>query len=76
MYWRLILAPRFIPFTCSVLLAAIGLGLMATGTPSPWAVVLFLLGASLTLVGLHDLFQTRHAVLRNYPIAAHLRFLL
>jgi len=28
------------------------------------------------LVGLHDLRQTRHAVLRNYPVAAHLRFLL
>jgi glutamate synthase domain-containing protein 2 len=28
------------------------------------------------LLGLHDLRQTRHAVLRNYPVAAHLRFLL
>ncbi|OYX01340.1 MAG: hypothetical protein B7Z15_19680, partial [Rhizobiales bacterium 32-66-8] len=28
------------------------------------------------LVGLHDLRQTRHAVLRNYPVAAHLRFFL
>jgi glutamate synthase domain-containing protein 2 len=27
-------------------------------------------------LGLHDITQTRHAVLRNYPIAAHLRFLL
>jgi hypothetical protein len=30
----------------------------------------------LTLVGLHDLIQTKHAILRNYPIAAHLRFIL
>ena len=29
-----------------------------------------------TLLGIHDLRQTRHAVLRNYPVAAHLRFLL
>jgi glutamate synthase domain-containing protein 2 len=28
------------------------------------------------LTGLRDLRQTRHAVLRNYPVAAHLRFLL
>ena len=28
------------------------------------------------LVGLRDLFQTRHAILRNYPIVAHLRFIL
>jgi glutamate synthase domain-containing protein 2 len=27
-------------------------------------------------VGVHDLVQTHHAVLRNYPIAGHLRFLL
>ena len=27
-------------------------------------------------LGVRDLFQTKHAVLRNYPIAAHLRFLL
>ena len=28
------------------------------------------------VLGTHDLVQTRHSVLRNYPIAAHLRFLL
>jgi glutamate synthase domain-containing protein 2 len=28
------------------------------------------------LLGLRDLVQTKHAILRNYPIAAHLRFLL
>jgi glutamate synthase domain-containing protein 2 len=32
--------------------------------------------AAVVAVGLYDLFQTRHAILRNYPIAAHLRFLL
>ncbi len=30
----------------------------------------------MTALGLRDLSQTRHAVLRNYPIAAHLRFIL
>lgn len=29
-----------------------------------------------TLLGVHDLLQTKHAILRNYPIAAHLRFIL
>jgi glutamate synthase domain-containing protein 2 len=28
-----------------------------------------------SLLGLRDLFQPRHAILRNYPITAHLRFL-
>ena len=30
----------------------------------------------LTLVGIFDCLQTRHAVLRNYPILGHIRFLL
>jgi glutamate synthase domain-containing protein 2 len=32
--------------------------------------------AGLTILGTRDLLQTRHSVLRNYPISAHLRFLL
>jgi glutamate synthase domain-containing protein 2 len=30
---------------------------------------------SFSALGLRDFFQTRHAILRNYPITAHLRFL-
>jgi glutamate synthase domain-containing protein 2 len=40
------------------------------------AVIPFLLFGALTLLGIRDLTQKRHAVLRNYPISAHLRFLL
>ncbi len=36
----------------------------------------FLVFAGLVAVGLHDLRQTRRAVLRNYPVIGHLRFLL
>jgi glutamate synthase domain-containing protein 2 len=32
--------------------------------------------SALSLLGLYDLIQTEHSVLRNYPITAHLRFLL
>jgi len=35
-----------------------------------------LLGAAGVVTGAHDLLQTRHAVLRNYPVIGHLRFLL
>ncbi|NPU14343.1 FMN-binding glutamate synthase family protein [Bradyrhizobium sp. 83012] len=35
-----------------------------------------LIFGALTLLGVRDLMQKSHAVLRNYPIAAHLRFLL
>lgn len=30
----------------------------------------------LTLVGIYDCLQTKHAILRNYPILGHMRFLL
>jgi glutamate synthase domain-containing protein 2 len=29
----------------------------------------------LSLVGLHDVLQTRHSILRNYPVIGHIRFL-
>ena len=29
---------------------------------------------ALSLVALYDFFQTHHAILRNYPLLAHLRF--
>jgi glutamate synthase domain-containing protein 2 len=38
-----------------------------------WATAIF---AVLVAVGLRDLRQTRHAILRNYPVIGHLRFLL
>jgi glutamate synthase domain-containing protein 2 len=38
-----------------------------------WAAIAFLF---LVLVGIRDLVQRRHAVLRNYPVTGHLRFLL
>ena len=34
-----------------------------------------LICAALVGVGVHDLRQTRHAILRNYPVIGHLRFL-
>jgi len=35
----------------------------------------FLLALLLSAVGIHDLVQQRHSILRNYPILGHLRFL-
>lgn len=35
-----------------------------------------LLGLALFALGVHDLRQTQHAILRNYPILGHLRFAL
>jgi glutamate synthase domain-containing protein 2 len=46
--------------------------LLAGGQLSWW----LLLFSVLSAIGVHDLLQTHHAVLRNYPILGHLRFLL
>jgi glutamate synthase domain-containing protein 2 len=46
--------------------------LLASGQGMLW----FLLFAALSAIGVHDLLQQHHAVLRNYPILGHMRFLL
>ena len=76
MSFRLMLVPRFIPLGLSALMGLISLVAMLSGASSILPVIGFLIGAGLTLLGLHDLGQTRHAVLRNYPVSGHLRFLL
>src|SRR5580692_6720724 len=70
------LQPRFIVFTAVVLLSALLLFDEVDGYPSIYVVILLVLFAALTLVGTIDLLQTRHAVLRNYPLTAHIRFIL
>jgi glutamate synthase domain-containing protein 2 len=48
--------------------------LMAVASGQGWW--LFILFAVLSGIGVHDLLQTHHAILRNYPILGHMRFLL
>ena len=36
--------------------------------------VLLFVAMALVAIGVHDLMQTRHAILRNYPIIGHMRF--
>ena len=42
--------------------------------PGVWAVPVFAISATLTLIGLYDLFQPLHSVRRNYPIIGRLRW--
>ena len=68
---------RFITLTLAIA-GAIMLALLALWLPA-WrgpALAGLVVTGLLSLIGLRDLFQTRHAVLRNYPIIGHLRFLL
>ena len=76
---RLLVLPftaRFVLLTLSILVAAASAALLVAD-PSWWrvAVAPLVVGGLLTVIGIRDLIQTRHAVLRNYPIAAHLRYL-
>lgn len=57
------------------LLAAVAAAVAAVAA-SPWWWVATVPLAALGLLGLYDLSQRRHSVLRNYPVLGHARFLL
>lgn len=57
------------------IVGTIGLAL-AAALVAPWLAIPALVFAVLSLVGLRDITQTRHAVLRNYPIIGHIRYIL
>lgn len=59
-------------FTGAAILLAGSLSLALVWTPG-W--VLFGVVLALTLVGAHDLTQTRRAILRNFPLIGHFRYL-
>src|SRR5271166_4875641 len=69
--------PRLLPYTMS-LAATVLLVALAWREPSllPYLAVFIAVFAGLALLGTVDLLQTKHAILRNYPITAHLRYLL
>src|SRR6202051_313787 len=70
-------SPRFIVLTiCAVVTALLlGLGLVDHKVFDVVLIPILIFGA-LTVLGIRDLTQKNHAVLRNYPISAHMRFLL
>ena len=57
---------------CGFLLALLRLLLWNGGWP---ASLTLLACAGLALLGVRDLLQDQHAILRNYPVLGHLRFL-
>ena len=70
-------APRYIILTLCLALTAVLAAtlLLYPATVYEVGIPLAVFGG-LALLGVVDLFQTRHAILRNYPISAHLRFIM
>jgi glutamate synthase domain-containing protein 2 len=68
--------PRYILLTIA-LLGAGGLAAIVIESPALLGYLALPLGifAAFALLGVRDLFQKRHSILRSYPIAAHLRFI-
>ena len=64
---------RYLTLLLMIMGCLISLSLLQSSPHYGW---LALLCGGLAGVGLYDLTQTKSAILRNYPILAHLRFLL
>jgi glutamate synthase domain-containing protein 2 len=74
--WPLPFQPRFFVYSAVLLVTAILLIVLLAGTTSFFVTIPLAVFAALAVIGTMDLIQTRHAVLRNYPLTAHLRFIL
>ena len=73
--WPLPLQPRFIVYTAAVITTAV-LSAEFFLSASIYVAIPLALSAFLAMIGTLDLIQKRHAVLRNYPLTAHIRFIL
>src|SRR6202163_1869893 len=70
-------SPRFIVLTICAVATALLLGLgIVDRKVFDLVLIPILIFGGLTALGIRDLLQQNHAVLRNYPISAHLRFIL
>jgi len=66
---------RFLPFATVCALTALAVVLALLTGAVAWIVVAVVL-AAVVAVGLHDLAQRGHSILRNYPLLGHMRFVL
>ena len=75
MLYRLkaIFALRYATLACCVLVLLLSLFLLLVYGLG-WGLLLG--AAGLVALGVHDLLQTHHSILRNYPVIGHLRFVL
>jgi glutamate synthase domain-containing protein 2 len=70
-------SPRFIILTiCAVVTALLVAEVIVDPEWFDFLILPILLFGGLSVLGVRDVMQKGHAVLRNYPISAHIRFLL
>ena len=73
---RLAFSPRFIVYTlCILSTAALFVAILTYPPAFDFAAIPLAASTCLAALGTYDVFQTRHALRRNYPISAHLRFI-
>lgn len=70
---KLSLVSRYAVFAICVVLTIVFASMPAL---SPFGIALALVFAVLSLIGVYDLIQSKHAITRNYPIIGHIRFLV
>ena len=70
------LLSRYTAFFCCLLLAAIGLSMFVAAPGAALPTALLMVGVFLSMIGVADLAQKRRAVLRNYPVIGHIRYLV
>jgi glutamate synthase domain-containing protein 2 len=76
---RILLLPftaRFMAYTLVVLMTVLLLVLYLDGYSKLYVTIPLVVCIGLSVTGTIDLMQTRHSVLRNYPLTAHIRFIL
>ena len=66
---------RYLPFNLCWLATA-ALAWLVTWHDKPWVYAALAASVALVLVGLHDIFQRPHAILRSYPVIGHIRYLV
>ena len=69
---------RYSVFALTAVLAVVFAILAAFAQILAWQVILWIASAAmlaLFAVGIRDLIQTRHSILRNYPVIGHMRWL-
>lgn len=62
-------------YSSFAVVSAAAVALTALGAWQPWFLILAAAGWGLAALGVWDLLQPRHAILRNYPVIGHMRWL-